>query len=65
MIQKTGRPPKGGSQGAAKLTTFRLTRSTLKAIEACAKSLEIPKTRVVELGVDLVCRSLKREKEQP
>lgn len=58
MSPRTGRPPKEITKSVN--LGLRITKETAEKLERCAKELHISRTEVIEKGIDLVERSLKK-----
>lgn len=58
MSPRTGRPPKEVTKSVN--LGLRLTQETAEKLQKCADSLKISRTAVIEKGIDLVEKSLKK-----
>lgn len=53
MSPRTGRPPKLGKPKSVSLQ-MRITQETAEKLQKCADALSVPRTEVVEKGIDLM-----------
>lgn len=53
MSPRTGRPPKLGKPKSVSLQ-MRITQETAEKLQKCADALSVPRTEVVEKGIDLI-----------
>lgn len=61
---RTGRPPKGGEeQGAARLTSVRLTKDVFDKLDYCAELLDTTRTSIIEFGINLAHERISKKKE--
>ena len=58
MSPRTGRPPKEVTKSVN--LGLRITKETADKLERCAQELHVSRTEVIETGIDLVERSLKK-----
>ena len=58
MAPKLGRPPKEITKNVA--LGLRISQETADKLQKCADLLKISRTEVIEMGIDLVEKSLKK-----
>lgn len=58
MSPRTGRPPKEVTKDVS--LGLRITKETAEKLQWCAEKLNVSRTEVIEKGIDLVERSLKK-----
>ena len=58
MSPRTGRPPKEVTKDVN--LGLRITKETAEKLQWCAEKLNVSRTEVIEKGIDLVERSLKK-----
>lgn len=59
MAKKTGRPPKEIVKSVS--IGLRITEETANKLQRCADSLSISRTQVIEKGIDLVDKSIRKK----
>lgn len=58
MSPRTGRPPKEKTKNVN--LGLRISEETAEKLQTCAESLKVSRTEVIEKGIDLVEKSLKK-----
>ena len=58
MSPRTGRPPKEIKKSVN--LGLRITQETADKLSACAKALGVSRTQIIERGIDLVEKELKK-----
>lgn len=59
MSPRTGRPPKLGESKNVSLQ-LRITQEVANKLQKCADELSISRTEVIEKGIDLVHKQIKK-----
>lgn len=59
MSPRTGRPPKMGKSKNVSLQ-LRITQDTADKLKECSEILKISRTEVIENGVDLIHKNIKK-----
>lgn len=59
MSPRTGRPPKMGKSKSVSLQ-LRITQDTADKLKECSEILNISRTEVIENGVDIIHKKIKK-----